>query len=175
MAPKLEKKLQMRKTLNIYDIYQNSALSVIAIHSFILGYNRVAKFKDEKPDSPPLKYVFFVLPIIYDLESMESIKNELYTTLIKNKKLTLGLHERANKMSSQTFEALNLGLSKNIFNLSPDNYYIFINEEFMREFTIKLKFSNDVIRNIQTYSKRLGGIFAKKDEKILQLRLNISF
>lgn len=165
----------MKKDLNFFDIYQNTALSVIAIHSFILGYYKVAVNKAEKNNFPPLNQIFFVLPIIYDNKTMNSIRNELYTTLTQNKEFTLGLQDRACKMSSQTFEALNLGFSKEIFKLDSDNYYIELNENFSKEFTTKLKFSNKVISNIQIYSKRLGGIFAKIDEKKLQIELNILF
>lgn len=164
-----------RIDFNFFDIYQNTALSVIAIQSFILGYYKVAINKDDKINFPPLKYAFFILPIIYDTKTMSSIKNELYTTLTQNKEFTLDLQDKACKMSSQTFEALNLGFSKGIFNLDSEKYYLELNEDFMKEFTIKLKFSNDVISDIQKYSKRLGGIFAKKDEKKLQIELNIFF
>ena len=165
----------MKKDLNFFDIYQNTGLSVIAIQSFLLGYYNVAHNKPEKNNFPPLKYVFFVLPIIYDAKTMSSIKNELYTTLIQNKQFTISLQERAKKMSPQTFEALNLGFSKEVFKLETENYYITLNDDFMKEFTMKLKFSNNVISDIQKYSKRLGGIFAKKDEKTLQVELNILF
>lgn len=160
---------------NFFDIYQNTTLGVIAIQSFLLGYYKVAVNKEDKINFPPLKYIFFVLPIIYDNKTMNSIRNELYTTLTQNKEFTLGLQDKACKMSSQTFEALNLGFSKEIFKLDSDNYYLELNDNFIKEFTIKLKFSNDVISDIQKYSKRLGGIFAKKDEKKLQIELNIFF
>ena len=164
----------MNADLNFFDIYQNTTLSVIAIHSFTLGYYNVAKHKPEKFDYPPLRYVFFVLPIIYDNRTMKSVKNELYTTLNGNKAFTLELQDRAQKMSSQTFEALNLGFSKNILSLDK-NYNLLIKEDYNRELTKKMGYSNDIISAIQTYSKRLGGIFAKKDEKTLQYELNILF
>jgi hypothetical protein len=164
----------LKKELNFFDIYQNTALSIISIHSFVLGYNNVAKHKINKHDFPPLKYIFFVLPIIYDIKTMKSVKNELFTTLTKNKEFTLDLQEKAQKMSSQTMEALNLGFSKNIISID-NNFNVIIQNKYNTELTKKLKFSNDIISNIQTYSKRLGGIFAKKDEKTLQLQLNIIF
>lgn len=165
----------MKKDLNFFDIYQNTALSVIAIQSFILGYYKVAMHKPGKKHFPPLSQVFFVLPIIYDNRTMNSIRNELYTTLTQNKEFTLGLQHRACKMSSQTFEALHLGLSKEVFKLDSENYHLELNENFLKEFTTKIRFSNNVISDIQKYSKRLGGIFAKKDEKKLQIELNIVF
>lgn len=165
----------MKKNLNFFDIYQNTTISVIAIQSFLLGYYKVAIHKPEKNNFPPLTYIFFILPIIYDNKTMNSIRNELYTTLIQNKEFTLGLQDRACKMSSQTFEALNLGFSKEIFKLNSDNYYLELDENFIKEFTTKIKFSNNVISDIQKYSKRLGGIFAKKDEKKIQIELNILF
>ena len=172
MARKIFKKL--KEDINLFDIYQNTALGAIALHSFVLGYYKVAINKKGQTNFPPLKQVFFVLPIIYDNKTMTSIKNELYTTLSQNKEFTLGLNDRANKMSSQTFEALNLAFSKKILELSED-YHIVLGNEFYKDFTIKLKYSNKVISDIQKFSKRLGGIFAKKDEKTIQMDLNITF
>lgn len=165
----------MSKNLNLFDILQNPAIGVIAIHSFIIGYNNVAKTKAGKNDYPSLNQLFYILPIIYDISAMESIKTELYTTLTENKNLTLELEERARKMSGQTFESLNLGFSKLIFNLNKENFTVGINEEYNNNILNMMKINIKSFRNIQTYSKRLGNIFAKKDEKMLQIDLKIRF
>ncbi|SMO71772.1 hypothetical protein SAMN06265171_105174 [Chryseobacterium rhizoplanae] len=165
----------MSKNLNLFEILQNPAIGVIAIHSFIIGYNNVAKHKDGKENYPPLNQLFYILPIIYDISAMKSIKNELYTTLTENKNLTLELEERARKMSGQTFESLNLGFSKLIFKLNRKNFTVEIEKEYEKNILDMMKIGVESLRNIQTYSKRLGNIFAKKDEKRLQIDLKIRF
>jgi len=165
----------MNKNLNLFDILQNPAIGVIAIHSFILGYNNVAKHKEDKNDYPSLNQLFYILPVIYDISAMKSIKNELYTTLTENKNFTLELEERARKMSGQTFESLNLGFSKLIFKLNRENFTIEIEKDYNKNILDMMKISTESLRNIQTYSKRLGNIFAKKDEKMLQKAFQIRF
>ena len=164
----------MSKDLNLFDILQNPAIGAIAIHSFIIGYNNVAKHKEGKNDYPSLNQLFYILPIIYDVSSMKSVKNELYTTLSENKNLTLELEERARKMSGQTFESLNLGFSKLLFTLNKDDFTVRI-EEVDKNILDMMKIRVQSLKDIQIYSKRLGNIFAKKDEKKLQIDLKIRF
>lgn len=165
----------MSKSLNLFDILQNPAIGVIAIHSFIIGYNNVAKQKEGKSNYPSLNHLFYILPIIYDISAMKSVKNELYTTLTENKNLTLELEERARKMSGQTFESLNLGFSKLIFKLNKEDFTVEINEEYNKSILSMMNIGIESLRNVQTYSKRLGNIFAKKDDKMLQIDLKIRF
>lgn len=165
----------MSKDLNLFSILQNSTLGVIAIHSFILGYNNVAKHKEDKSDYPKIDYLFFVLPIVYDYKSLKSIKYKLDTSIIENKELTLGLQNKAEKMSKQTFDSLNMGLSKLIFKINKNDYTVELTDDCKKEITILMKFSNETIKDIQTISKRLGNIFAKRDEKKIQIELNIRF
>lgn len=165
----------MNKDLNLFDILQNSTLGVIAIHSFILGYNNVAKHKEDKSDYPKIDYLFFVLPIVYDYKSLKSIKYKLDTSIEENKELTLGLQDKAQKMSRQTLDSLNMGFSKLIFTLNKENYTIELNNNYHKEITSLMKFSNETIKDIQSISKRLGNIFAKRDEKKIQIELNIRF
>lgn len=165
----------MNRNLNLFDILQNSALGAIAIHSFILGYNNVAKHKEDRGDYPKIDYVFFVLPIVFDNKSLKSIKYKLDTSIEDNKELTLGLQNKAEKMSKQTLESLNMGFSKLIFRLNKENYTLELTDDCNKEITRLMKFSNETIKNIQSSSKRLGNIFAKRDEKKIQIELNIRF
>lgn len=165
----------MSRDLNIFDILQNSTLGVIAIHSFILGYNNVAKHKKEKYDYPKIDYLFFILPIVYDYRLLKSIRYNLDTSIEGNKELTLGLQSKAKKMSKQTLDSLNMGFSKMIFRLNKENYTIELADDCNKEITILMKFSNETIKDIQSISKRLGNIFAKRDEKKTQIELNIRF
>lgn len=165
----------MKKNLNLFEIIQNPAIGVIAIHSFILGYNNVAKHKADKSDFPSLNFLFFILPIMYDNKALLSIKQELYTTTANNKEITLGLNERAQKMANQTFESINLGFSKKIFLLDKENFRVEIAPEYNKDILSLMKINDQSLKNIQIHSKRLGNIFAKKDEKMIQLDLDIRF
>ena len=165
----------MSRDLNLFDILQNSTLGVIAIHSFILGYHNVAKHKEEKFNYPKIDYLFFILPIVYDYKSLKSIKYKLDTSIDENKELTLGLQNKAEKMSRQTLDSLNMGFNKLIFKLNKENYTIELTDDCNKEITSLMKFSNETIKDIQSISKRLGNIFAKRDEKKIQIELNIRF
>ena len=165
----------MEKKLNLFEVLQNPAIGVIAIHSFIIGYNNVAKHKIDKSDFPSLNSLFFVLPIVFDNKALLSIKQELYTTTANNKEITLGLNEKAQKMAGQTFESINLGFSKKIFLLDKDHYRIEIASQYNKDILSIMKVNDQTLKNIQIHSKRLGNIFAKKDEKMIQLDLNIRF
>lgn len=161
--------------INLFDILQNPAIGVIAIHSFIEGYNSVAKHKEDRHNYPSLDYIFYILPIIYDSYAINNVKMELYTTLTANKNITLGFQERANKMSGQTLDSLNLGFSKKIFYLNKETFTIELEPDYSKNILSMMKIQSQFLSDVKKASKRLGNIFAKKDEKVLQLELNIRF
>lgn len=165
----------INRNINLFDILQNPAIGTIAIHSFILGYHNVAVNKNDISNFPPLSCIFYVLPIIYNPHAIGSVKMELYTTLIDNKSITLGLQERANKMSGQTFDSLNLGFSKKIFRLNKENYTIELEPDFLKKISPLQKVDSPFLHDVRKASTRLGNIFAKKEDKVLQLTLNIRF
>ena len=164
----------------LFGLLQNEALSVIAIHSFVLGYNNIARNKEGVIAYPRLQYLFYVLPIVYNMANMNSFLNstELYTAIMKEPNVILGLQERANKMSVQTFDAINIGFSKKIFDIDKNDFTIFL----LRPFTSKklpLSMSSfktfDSVKKIQDSAYRLGSIFAKRHDKNIQNDLNIRF
>jgi hypothetical protein len=170
----------MRKSYNLFDILQNNAIGLIAIHSFILGYKSVAINKDisKKDLTPSFNSLFFVLPVVYGESSLKSFKssNELHTALSKDKSISLGLQERAKKMSSQTLDSLNLGFSKKIFTYDKENNTIDLNEKYSSKSILNtMKINNSYLKEVRTAGFRLGNIFAKKDDKILQITMNIRF
>ncbi len=167
------------KDLNLFDLLQNNALGVVALHSFILGYTKVkiGQENDEKIE-PSIDYLFYVLPIVYGESSLKSFKSsfELYTAIAKDKSISLGLQERAEKMKEQTLECLNLGFSKQIFFINIEEYTVGLNENYNSSNLLSsMKFSNSYYKDVYRASYRLGNIFAKKDNKMLQLKLNIRF
>jgi len=168
------------KQTNLFDLMQNSAISAIALQSFTLGYHNVARYKDNIYPYPKLKYMFYVLPIVYNQDSMEIFKssNELYTALIKNTSIILGLQERANKMSVQTFDGLNLAFSKKVLELNKQSGTIELLKGFQsKKMTLVLSMNNtyNSVKKIQDCAFKLGSIFAKRNEKNIQLELNIRF
>ena len=168
----------MNKELDLFDILQNTTIGVIAIHSFILGYNTVTKEKKKEIIDPHINHLFYILPIVFESSSVETFKSsrELYTAISRDKTITLGLQDRANKMSTQTFDSLNLGFSKGIFTLDKESMRIGLTEDYeKRSILNKMKIRDQYFKDIRDASFRLGNIFAKKDEKMLQLTLNIRF
>lgn len=165
---------------NLFNLMQNSALSVIALHGFVCGYFNVAKHKDDCLDYPPLSYMFYVLPIVYNNDSLQSFKscNQLYTAISKDNSIILGLQERANKMSVQTFDSLNLAFSKKILSINKNEKTIEIMQGFKSRtlpLFLSMNSTNNSVQEIRDCAFRLGGVFAKRDEKNIQLELNIRF
>lgn len=165
---------------NIFDLMQNDALSAIVLHTFTLGYYKVAKNKDEESAFPKLEYMFYVLPIVYNHSSMLAFLNstELYNAINKEHSITLGLQERANKMVYQTFSALNLAFSKKILDLNNSDYTIRLLRPFSSrkiDILTKTHTAYTSVKEIQNCSYKLGGIFAKRHDKNIQQDLNIRF
>lgn len=167
------------KEFNLYDIMQNSAISALAIHSFVLGYYKVAKHKKEKSNFPSLLYIFYVLPIVYHRRSRETFKtsNEIYTAIANDKETVLGLQERSNKMSDQTFKAINLLYSKKIASYSNNDKTIILLRGYMSDKIIipSTRGRENIVKMIQDSAYKLGHVFAKNSDKNLQLTLNIRF
>ncbi|WP_139063588.1 three component ABC system middle component [Flagellimonas eckloniae] len=170
---------KINQEFNLYDVMQNVSISALACHSFTLGYYKVARNKTEKLNFPKLKYLFFVLPIVYHKTTREVFRssNELYTAILSDREIILGLQDRANKMSPQTFDALNLTFSKKIMDYNKNEKTIEILYGFKSE-KISIPSSigrENIVRNIQNSAHKLGHIFAKNTEKNIQLELNIRF
>lgn len=165
---------------NLYDLFQNTAISALALHSFTLGFYKVAKNLKDESNYPKMEFMFYILPIVYNKNSMKTFRssNQLYTALSGNKSIILGLQERANKMSPQTFNALNLTFSKNILDYDSKNKTITIKKGYKDKKIILPSSMMDLehsVKMIQDCAYKLGAIFAKTNKKNLQLNLNISF
>lgn len=168
------------KQSNLYQIFQNTAISTIALHSFTLGYYKVARNKKFNIPFPPMEYMFFVLPIVYNECTMKIFhsSNQLYTAIMNNHTIVLDLQDRANKMSIQTFDSLNLAFSKKILDYNRSNKVIELKRGFKdRKLVLPMSMMNKDhnVKMIQDSAFKLGGIFAKTDKKNLQINLNIIF
>ena len=165
---------------NLFELMQNDALSVIALHSFTLGYHTIAKNRKSEIAFPRLEYLFFVLPIVYNYSAMLSFlnSNELYTALMKEHSILLGLQERAEKMSGQTFNGLNLAFGKKILSINKENGSIILLRPYTARKLVLAMSSNtsfDSVKQIQDSAYKLGCIFAKKHDNNIQNDLNIRF
>lgn len=165
---------------DLFDLMQNETLGTIALQSFTLGYYTISRNRSTEVFFPRLEYMFYVLPIVYNYASMISFlnSNEMYTALLKEPEIILGLQDRANKMVFQTFDALNLAFSKRILSIDKENNTIVL----LRPFTSKKLIlsmnayqSYDSVKKIQDSAFKLGSVFAKRHEKNIQLDLNIRF
>lgn len=166
----------MNAELNLYEVIQNNAIGALACHSFVLGYHMVAK-KKSKPNYPKLTFLFYVLPIVYHKRTREVFKssNELYTAILADKEIILGLQERANKMSSQTFDSLNIAFSKKILRYNHTSKRIELERGFKNKISIGNIDREHPVKRIQESAYKLGHIFAKNSENNIQTELNILF
>jgi ABC-3C biological conflict system middle component len=171
---------ELNSQSDLFDLMQNEPLSVIALQSFTLGYYTISRNRSAEVLYPRLEYMFYVLPIVYNHSSMLSFlnSNEMYTALLKEPEIVLGLQNRANKMIYQTFDALNLAFSKKILSIDKTDNTI----SLLRPFTSKKLLlsmtayqSYDSVKKIQDSAFKLGCIFAKRHDKNIQLDLNIRF
>lgn len=171
--------INSRKEFDLYEIMQNTSISALALHSFILGYFKISKNKKDKNPFPRMDYLFYVLPIVYHKNSREIFKssNELYTAILHDKEIILGLQERAIKMAPQTFDGLNLAFSKKLLSYNSETKTIEILKGFRSNKIragVPLSADNSIPK-IQNSAYKLGHIFAKNTEKNIQIELNIRF
>lgn len=165
---------------NLFKLLQNSVVSCVALHSYVLGFHNVAKNKNLNISFPRLETMFYVLPIVYNQNSMEIFKssNELYSALLKDNSIILGLQDRANKMSKQTFSGLNLAFSKKILGYNKIDKTIELLHGYQTKklpLTLSMNNLSNSVKMIQDSAFKLGSIFAKRDSNIIQFELNISF
>jgi len=88
--------------------------------------------------------------------------------------ITIGLQERAIKMINQTFEGMNVSFSKNLLTINKKNMTIELLYLSKRIPLPKNMQKYDLLK-IQRCAIQLGSIFAKTDERNLQIYLNIRF
>ena len=163
---------------NLFDLMQNAVVASLALHGFTLGYYNIVKYREGECPFPPINYMFYVLPIVYNHDAMETFRssNELYTVIIKNKAIMLELQERANKLTSKTFEGLNLSFNKKVLTFNPDTKTVGLGKGFTtKRLTLPLSMSSteNSVKKIQDCAVKLGAIFAKRSPKNIEFELNI--
>lgn len=161
---------------NIFGLIQNPVISSIALHSFVHGYNNVATNRENILKYPKVEYLFYVLPIVYHQRSLNRFESSrsMQRALEDDNSITIGLQERAVKMINQTYEALNLSFSKKLLTINTENMTI----ELLycsKRIPLPQNMKNDNLIRIQKCAVQLGSIFAKTDERNIQVYLNIRF
>lgn len=164
------------KVINLFGLIQNPIISSIALHSFVSGYNNVTLNRDAELKYPKLEYLFYVLPIVYHQRSLDIFVSarSMHRALERDNSITIGLQERALKMVAQTYEGLNLSFSKNLLTINKSNVTIELVNTIKR-IPLPNKMVNYDLLKIQRCANQLGYIFAKTDDRNLQLYLNIRF
>jgi len=164
-------------TKNLFELIQNPIVAAIALHGFAVGYNNNAKLFKKQSLYPKLEYMFYVLPIVYNLRA----QNVFYSSysigraLEKDHTISLGLQERAIKMIKQTYEGLNIAFCKNILYIDNSNMTIHLKYDNGRSIPLPQNVTDCDLINIQRSAKNLGSIFAKTNERNIQNYLNIRF
>jgi hypothetical protein len=161
---------------NLFDLYQNTVLSTIILHTFTLEYNKVAKNYNTGYSFPKFEYMFYVLPIVYNKRARKAFIGGRYinTILSKDNFVITDLQDKANKMSEQTFDALNLAFSKNILVFNESNVTIETFSPFHKK-RIGISKLYSSLTDMQKCAATLGHIFAKSSDKNIQINLNIRF
>lgn len=165
--------------MNLFNLLQNVGVSCTALHSFVLGYNRIAIHKESSKiysQYPKIEYLFYVLPIVYNKEARNVFKssNSIYKVMEKSSIINLDLHNRAIKMLNQSYDGLNLAFNKEVLSLNFELMTIELGDKYTAIDLPINRMSQD-IRDIQMSARHIGSIFAKTEERILQSSLNIRF
>ncbi|MFQ6600650.1 three component ABC system middle component [Flavobacterium sp. C3NV] len=158
----------MKKHLNTFDIIQNVTISAIAMHRFTYSFQATAQ-KFDLEIYPKTHYFFPVLPLIYHKDSLQQIlsSNELYTLLAKHPEFCSSLQHRMNKMSSQTFDALNMAFNKGLLTYNKETHQISsLRNPFTRTY-------HQDITHIVLGANKLGKWFAKTPIEEIQIMLKI--
>lgn len=158
----------MKKHLNTFDIVQNVAISAFAMHKFTYSFEATAK-KYDVDLYPKIHYFLPILPLIYHKDSLKQINssNELYTLLAKHPEFYSSLQHRMNKMSVQTFDAINMGFNKGLLTYNKETHQI----SSLRNPIVKI-YHEDII-NIFLGANKLGRWFAKAPIEEIQIMLKI--
>jgi hypothetical protein len=158
----------MKKHLNTFDIVQNVTISALAMHKFTYSFQATAK-RFDLDLYPKTHYFFPVLPLIYHKDSLEQIlsSNELYSLLAKHPEFYSSLQHRMNKMSIQTFDALNMGFNKGLLTYNKETHQI----SALRNPLVK-SYHQDIL-NIFLGANKLGKWFAKTPIEEIQIMLKI--
>jgi len=164
------------KVKSLFGLIQNPIISSIALHSFVHGYNKIATNRENTLKYPKMEYLFYVLPIVYHQRSLDTFVSarSMQRALEGDNSITIGLQERAIKMINQTFEGMNVSFSKNLLTINKKNMTIELLYLSKRIPLPKNMQKYDLLK-IQRCAIQLGSIFAKTDERNLQIYLNIRF
>lgn len=158
--------------INEYNIIQNSGIGALALHAFVTEFYKTL----ENRKGPIIPLLMPILPIVYNRESTERLcKNNrlvssFYNSLSDNRLIPIGLQDRMEKMSSQTFKALNLAFSTSLLDYDKVNSQIL---PVRNAFVPKIVYIDNI--KLLKASKLLGFWFSQLSVEEIMLSLNITF
>jgi len=160
------------RQISAFESIQNIAISALALHSFTKGYYDFYINNPKDKQYPKLQYFFYVLPLIYHEDSLNNFynSNNLYVVLKDYPQISTQLQNRANKMSKQTFDSLNLAFGSGLLSLNKLDSSFFV--QLKRLTYINQKWPFDIDKIIKG-SRKLGIMFAKSPEDNLRIKLKV--
>lgn len=150
---------------------QNEALGATILWTFCRHYAD----NDTAGNGPQLPLLMPVLPLIFNARATSSLFRRnlvggLFKAVTEDRTLMLGLQDRMEKMSGQTFGAINLGIAAGILAYDSDSARIISINRFKPE---GLSFGD--ANKMRYAAKRLGVWFATMQTSQVALLLRISF
>jgi Family of unknown function (DUF6521) len=159
---------------NEFEIIQNELIGVHALHEFVRSYA-----EHNKGVGPKIYWLFPILPILFNEESVNLIYNRNFTTgsfskvIYDRKDIFLTLQKRMESLASKTFNCIYVASNSKLFDYDPQTLRLFIikTNSLISNYS---RLSNEYQKIIFS-AKRLGAWFAKMNNEELLIYLNIKF
>jgi len=154
-----------------YHIIQNVGIGAVVLHKFVQSFYAA----QSDLQGPNLALAMPVLPILYNKRFLEAIcrrnmEGGFYNALSEFRDLPAGLQGRMERMSNQTFEALNLGFASKMLTYDKE-----LNEILPIKRARKPRIVNEEIKFMLRGADRLGYWFSSLSFEQLCIYLKISF
>lgn len=156
--------------LTEYDVVQNSALSGLALWTFVSNFYE----NTSKTRGPHLWFTMPILPLVFHQDTMESMRTRnleggLYKVIAEERGIFVGLQERMMAMSGQTFDGLNMACAAKLLR------YDAVSAQFTPLRISPPQFASGDTTKIIAASKRLGYWFATTNRDQLLSLLKLRF
>lgn len=154
-----------------HDIIQNVGIGAFALHKFTCSYF-AAK---QNTSGPSLAVTMPVLPILFHKKTLAAIyrrnmEGGLFNALSDCRELPVGLQERIENMSEQTFKSINVAFSSGLITYDREMAQLFPVDK-----QVKVGQYNSDIKTIIKGADRLGYWFAGISFEQLCILLKINF
>lgn len=152
-----------------YEIIQNNALGSIILWNFVNGYYNKAQ------TGPIIPLLMTILPLVFHKKIRETLSRKhlhggLFRAISEDRTLLIGLQQRIEDMSSQTFQSLNIGFASGLIDYNQNNKQIIPKSK-----TLPFKTETKEIQDMQKTAKKLGVWFATTniEQLFILLRLRL--